>query len=89
MKYMPVEHYKSERNKYNYSLYVLEKFQQEEWHVDTKFQKNQNIKKSTKIEDYSDIFLPFSRTMKGNEEMVRFGKMTKWTNLKAVIYVAG
>ena len=56
---MPMEHYKSGRNKYKYSLYVLEKFQQQEGHVDTKFQKNHNIKKFTTIEDYSDIHLPF------------------------------
>ena len=64
---------------------MLDKVQWEEGHVDPKFQKNHMITKSTTPEDYADIFLPLSRNMKGKEEMTSFGKIKKWTSLKAVI----
>ena len=63
--------------------------QREERHVGPKFQKNHKLKKSTTPGNYAEIFLPFSINMEGNEDMVIFGKITKWTNLKAVISSAG
>ena len=64
---------------------MIEKLQQEKGNVDPKFKNNHKLTTSTTPVDYADIFLPFSRNIQGNKEMISFEKITKWKNLKVVI----
>ena len=61
----------------------------EEGYVDPKFKKNHKLTTSKTPEYHAENFLPFSRNMKGNKEMISFEKITKWEKLKAVFSGAG
>ena len=82
-------HHKSGHNNYKSSLPMIGKVQWGEGYVGPKFKKNHNLSNSAIPEDYAETFLPLSRNVQGNKEMMIFEQMTKWKNLKASISGAG
>ena len=89
MKDVHMAHRKIGQKKYKYGITMLENMKWEEGYVDPKFKNNHKLTTSKTPEYHAEKFLPFSRNMKGNKEMISFEKITKWEKLKAVFYGAG